>query len=146
MPRHHILQHHDRHASRKASSHQRESQEQHQPRLPRDTAPAIAEAISGQSRFLDAVDDQHAEGAADSGDPINEVHVHSRGVEDGFGVDGRVDERVEAYCELEISMSAIYLVRHQGGEAYEGTGNVDASRASVGAVQPLELGEAEDAV
>ncbi|KAL8697069.1 MAG: hypothetical protein Q9201_007325 [Fulgogasparrea decipioides] len=49
------------------------------------------------SRFLDAVDDEHAERTADPGDPIHEFDVDvAAGIEVGVGVGGSVDEEEEA--------------------------------------------------
>jgi hypothetical protein len=71
--------------------------------------------------------------------------VDGCGVEDGFGVDGGVDEGVEPYCEL-IYMLAVEKFGYEMGRTYQGTGDVDASSSGVGAVQPLRLGESEEAI
>lgn len=100
--RHNELHHHDHNTAREPARQQREAQEQHQPRLPRNTVPAVAEAVGAESRLVDRVDDEHAERRAHARDPIDEGDVHGRvgGVLDRFGPYCDVDEGVEAEGEL----------------------------------------------
>ncbi len=87
MLRHHILHNKDNNASRQPASQQRKAQEQDQLCLPRNAIAAVREAISRQPRLVDAVDDEHAQRAADAGDPVHKgnVHLRVRGVHDRLG-------------------------------------------------------------
>ncbi len=78
MLRHHILHNKDNNASRQPTSQQRKAQEQDQLGLPRNAVSAVREAVSRQPRLVDAVDDEHAQRAADAGDPVHERDVHLR--------------------------------------------------------------------
>ena len=91
-----ILKYHDSDTARETARHEGEAQEQHRARLPRDPVPTIREGVCRQSGFLDAVDHQHPEGRADKRDPVNEIDVHGRSVQWGFGEDTGVDEEEEA--------------------------------------------------
>ena len=91
----HILQHHDTNSTSKTSSHSSKAHEQHNPRFPRNAVPTIAETVTRQARLVYAVDDDHAEGREDAGDPVDEGEVEDGAVEGGFGVAGGVDEDEE---------------------------------------------------
>ena len=95
-----VLEHHDRDATRQPTSHERKAQKQHQPRLPRDAAAAVAEAVGAQPRLLDAVDHEHAKGGADAGDPVDEGDVLVGAIEGRFGEGGRINEEEETNGEL----------------------------------------------
>ena len=75
--RHKKLHNHDYYTSCQSASQQRKAQEQHQPSLPRDTISRVGEAIGRESRFVDTVDNEHAEGATNTGNPVNEGDVNA---------------------------------------------------------------------
>ena len=76
-----ILEHHHSNAARQPARHERETEEQHQPRLPRHPASRVREAITRQPRLLDRIDDQHAQRGTDQRDPVHEGDVQEGGVE-----------------------------------------------------------------
>ena len=63
------------HAPRQSPCHERETQKQHQPRLPSNTRPAITIAIGAQPTLLNAVDNEHAKTAAYARNPVDELDV-----------------------------------------------------------------------
>jgi hypothetical protein len=77
----HILQHHHADTPRQPASHSRKAHKQHDPRLPRHAIPAVAEPVAGKARLVDAIDDEHAEGGEDAGDPVDEGYVEGGAVE-----------------------------------------------------------------
>jgi hypothetical protein len=96
----HILEHHHADTSRKSSSHRSKAHEKHDSRFPRNAIPAVAETITGKASLVYAVDDDHAEGREDAGNPIHEGEVEDGAVEGGFGVAGSIDEDEEGDGEL----------------------------------------------
>ena len=96
----HILQHHDADAASKSSSHSSKAHEQHNSRLPRNAISTIAETVTGQASLVYAVDDDHAQGREDAGDPIHESEVEDGAVEGGLGVAGGIDEDEQGDGEL----------------------------------------------
>ena len=101
------------HTPGQAAGHEREAQEQHQPRLPRHAGPAVAVVVGTQTRLLDAVDDHHAEGGADARDPVDELHVHIAAVARAVRVGGRIDEAEET--DGELSRDTIISSNHATG-------------------------------
>jgi hypothetical protein len=94
------------------------------PRFPSNAIPAIAETVTGQASLVYAVDDDHAEGREDAGDPIDEGEVEDGAVEGGFGVAGGIDKDEEGDGELWSVLLAD--VEDEGGSegsvAYKTTG------------------------
>jgi hypothetical protein len=90
-----ILQHHHADTTSESSSHGSKSHEQHDSRFPRYAIPAVAETVTRQASLVYAVDDDHAKGREDAGDPVDEGEVEDGAVEGGFGVAGCVDEDEE---------------------------------------------------
>jgi hypothetical protein len=76
-------------------SHGSKSHEQHDSRFPRYAIPTVAETVTGQASLVYAVDDDHAKGREDAGDPVDEGEVEDGAVEGGLGVAGCVDEDEE---------------------------------------------------
>jgi hypothetical protein len=96
----HILQHHHTNTTSKTASHSRKAHEQHDSRLPRDTIPAVAETITGQARLVYAVDDEHAEGWEDTGDPVDKGDVEGGAVQRRLGVAGGINQDEQRDREL----------------------------------------------
>jgi hypothetical protein len=88
------------HTPRQTARQERKPQEQHKPRLPRHSAPAIAEAIRLQPRFLNRVDHQHPERRADARNPVDELDVYFGPVARAVRECGRIDEEEESKGEL----------------------------------------------
>jgi hypothetical protein len=107
VARHNVLHDKHDHAPRQTTRQQRKAQEQHQSRLPGHAIAAVTEAIGGQSRLVDRVDDQHAQCGADTRDPVDEGNVNGRvrRVPDRLGPHGYVDEGVESKGELGLHVS-----------------------------------------
>lgn len=91
------LHNQNRRTPRQAPRQQRKPQKQDQSSLPRDTVSTVAKRVGGQARFVDGIYDEHAQGAADAGDPVDEGDVDGRvgAVEARGGPDGDVDLGVE---------------------------------------------------
>ncbi|KAI7506283.1 hypothetical protein KC367_g281 [Hortaea werneckii] len=85
----------------------------------------VGEVVRAQARFVYAVDDKHAHGGEDAGQPINKPHVEIGAVQVGMGVGRGVDEGEKSEGELEIEVRIEYL-------SY-------ACRAGVGAIHPLPV-------
>lgn len=147
------------HSASKSTRHSRKAHKQHNAGLPGDTITTVAEVVGTQPALIDGVDDQHAQGAEDAGDPVDEVHVHVGAVEGGFAEDGCIDEDEEGDGELWHALVSwlfllLWLFLRIVGElrcrgylgTYKSAGEVDAETARVSAVQPLRLGEAEEAI
>ena len=76
----------------------REPQEEHNAGLPGDAA-VVAEGLAAEALLLDRVDDEHAQGGEDKGQPVDEFDVDVRSV--ARGPNGRVQHDVEGDGELE---------------------------------------------
>jgi hypothetical protein len=98
--RNNVLQNHDGDTSSKATSHSSKAHEQDNAGLPGDTIAAVAEVISGEAGLIDRVDDEHAEGAEDDGDPVDKGHMHVGAIERGLGVNCGIDEDKEGDGKL----------------------------------------------
>ena len=119
MPHNNKLHNHDHNTPRQSAGQQGKAQEQDEPGLPRHPVTRVREAVGGQARLVDAVDDEHAEGAADTGDPVDEGDVDGGvgAVHGGLGPRGYVDEGVETHGELcNIATSASSVTDMFGGE------------------------------
>lgn len=88
------------HTPRQTTRQERKPQEQHKPRLPRHSAPAVAEAIRLQPRLLNRVDHQHPERRADAGNPVDELDVNFGPVAGAVRECGRIDKKEESEGEL----------------------------------------------
>lgn len=71
-----VLQNHDGDTTSKTSSHSSKAHEQDNTGLPSDAIAAVAEVISREAGLVDRVDDKHAQGTEDDGDPVDEGHVY----------------------------------------------------------------------
>lgn len=95
-----VLQNHDGDTPSKATSHGSKAHKQDDAGLPGDTIAAVAEVISREAGLVDRVDDKHAEGTEDDGDPIDKGHVYFGAIERGLGVDGGINKDEEGDGKL----------------------------------------------
>lgn len=74
---HDVLEHKHDDATGHAAGKGREAQEEHDAGLPGDAAAAsaVAEVFGAEALLLDRVDDEHAEGGEDEGQPVDEFDV-----------------------------------------------------------------------
>ena len=91
------------HTASETSCQKRKTEEEHEARLPSHAAATITEAVGLQTRLLDGVDHQHAQGRADPRNPVHELHMHGRAIQGAVRKGGGIDEKEETESELKIS-------------------------------------------
>ena len=95
-----VLQNHDGDTTSKTTSHGSKAHEQDNTGLPGDTIATVAEVIGREAGLVDRVDDKHAEGTEDDGDPVDKGHVDVGAVECRLGVDSGINEDEEGNGKL----------------------------------------------
>ena len=98
--RNNVFQDHDGDTASKATSHGSKAHEQDNTSFPGDAITAVAEVIGREACLVDRVDNQHAEGAEDGGDPVDKGHVYIGAIESGLGVDGGINKDEEGNGKL----------------------------------------------
>ena len=99
---HNEFEHEDGDAARHTTSEGGEAEKEDDTGLPSDAGTGVAPGIRAEALLLDAVDDEHAEGGEDEGEPVDEGDVDVLGaVLGGMGPDGGVEHDVEGEGELE---------------------------------------------
>jgi hypothetical protein len=96
-----VLHHHDGNPSRHSSSQKRKSKEQYNSGFPGYLRAAVGEGIRCQTRFLNAIDDEHAESGEDEGEPVDEGDVNVRSVHGAGRPYGSIKKDIESEGELE---------------------------------------------
>jgi hypothetical protein len=76
-----VLQDHDGDTTSETTSHGSEAHEEDNASLPGNTIAAVAEVIGREAGLVDRVNDKHAEGTEDDGDPVDKGHVDVGAIE-----------------------------------------------------------------
>lgn len=96
-----VLQNHDGDTASKTTSHSSKTHEQDNASLPGDTITAVAKVVGRKAGLVNRVDDEHAEGTEDDGNPVDKGHVYVGAIEDRFGIDGSIEEDEESDGKLQ---------------------------------------------
>jgi len=98
--RNNVFQDHDGDTASKATSHGSKAHKQDNTSFPGDAITAVAEVIGREACLVDRVDNQHAEGTEDDGNPVDKGHVYIGAIESGLGVDGGINKDEEGNGKL----------------------------------------------